>query len=65
MKPSEGDRAVTAPNGGDMMAKTNVRRKKAIQEGYERADTLDKVKLRKCIKAIAKEAELYRNARKE
>ena len=65
MKPSECDRAVTAPDGGDMMAKTNVRRKKAIQEGYERADTLDKVKLKKYVKALAKEAELYRNARQE
>ena len=46
-----------------MMA--NERKKKAIPEGYERADTLDKVKLKKYVKALAKEAELYRNARQE
>ena len=60
MKVRGGDGAV---DGEDMMA--NVRKKKAIPEGYERADTLDKVKLKKYVKALAKEAELYRNARQE
>ena len=50
---------------GEPMAMTNVRRKKTTPEGYARADTLDKQKLRKYAKALAKEAELYRNARKE
>ena len=50
---------------GEPMAMTNVRRKKTTPEGYARADTLDNQKLRKYAKALAKEAELYRNARKE
>ena len=50
---------------GELMAMTNVRRKKTTPEGYARADTLDNQKLRKYAKALAKEAELYRNARKE
>ena len=67
VKASEGElgKARGELDGEDMVAKPNVRRKKAIPEGYARADSLDKQKLRKYIKAVAKEAELYRNARKE
>ena len=37
--------------------------KKTNPNGYCRADNLNKKKLRKYIKATAKEAELYQNAR--
>ena len=43
--------------------KSNVRSKKNIQEGYVRADSLDKQQLKKYVKALAQEAKLYRNAR--
>ena len=64
------DKLLERPNMWHMwhmwpMAMTNVRRKKTTPEGYARADTLDNQKLRKYAKALAKEAELYRNARKE
>ena len=42
---------------------TNVGAKKRVSEGYARADSLDKPKLKKYVKGIAKEAKLYRNAR--
>ena len=45
--------------------KSNVRSKKNIQEGYVRADSLDKQQLKKYVKALAQEAKLYRNARME
>ena len=43
--------------------KSNVRSKKNNQEGYVRADSLDKQQLKKYVKALAQEAKLYRNAR--
>ena len=43
--------------------KSNVRSKKNIQEGYARADSLDKQQLKKYVKALAREAKLFRNAR--
>ena len=52
-------------DGQENMVKTNVKEKKAPKEGYVRADTLDKPKLRKYVKAMAQEAKLFRNARKE
>ena len=42
---------------------TNVGAKKRVSEGYARADSLDKPKLKKYVKGIATEAKLYRNAR--
>ena len=45
--------------------KSNVRSKKNIQEGYARADSLDKQQLKKYVKALAREAKLFRNARME
>ena len=45
--------------------KSNVRSKKNNQEGYVRADSLDKQQLKKYVKALAQEAKLYRNARME
>ena len=45
--------------------KSNVRSKKNIQEGYAGADSLDKQQLKKYVKALAREAKLFRNARME
>ena len=59
------DNAVGEEYGEDTVVKTHVRQRKVITEGYVRADSLDKVKLKKYVKALAKEAEHYRNARKE
>ena len=39
--------------------------KKNTQEGYARADSLDIPKLKKYVRAVAKEAKLFRRARKE
>ena len=52
-------------DGQENMVETNVKAKKAPKEVYVRADTLDKPKLRKYVKAMAQEAKLFRNARKE
>ena len=49
---------------GELQTQAKVGRKKCIPEGYVRADALDKKKLRKYVKALATEAELYRKARK-
>ena len=45
--------------------KSNVRSKKNIQEGYARADSLDKQQLKKYVKALARDAKLFRNVRME
>ena len=52
-------------DGQESVAKSNVKTKKAPKEGYVRADTLEKPKLKKYVKALAQEAKLFRNARKE
>ena len=52
-------------DGQENVMRTNVKAKKNIQEGYARADSLDKQKLKKYVKALAQEAKLYRNARME
>ena len=69
-KGNEGARSEMATLGEELdgqenVAKTNVKAKKAPKEGYVRADTLEKPKLKKYVKALAQEAKLFRNARKE
>ena len=69
-KGNEGARSEMATLGEELdgqenVAKTNVKAKKAPKEGYVRADTLEKPKLKKYVKALAQEAKLVRNARKE
>ena len=47
------------------MVESNVRGNNKTQEGYSRADSLDIPKLKNYVKAVAKEAKLFRRARKE
>ena len=54
---------LSGPSGQENVVKPSA--KKTPKEGYLRSDTLDKPKLKKYIKALAREAKLFRNARKE
>ena len=64
MKQSSKAAAGSVEGVGELdVMKSNVRSKKNNQEGYVRADSLDKQQLKKYVKALAQEAKLYRNAR--
>ena len=52
-------------DGHENVVKTNLKAKNASNEGYVRAETLEKQKLKKYVKSLAQEAKLFRNARKE
>ena len=49
--------------GGTGSASGAVGARKVVSGHYARADSLDKKKLKKYVKALATEAKLYRNAR--
>ena len=64
-KEGEGGEIGEEEDGQENVVESNVRGKKNTQEGYARADSLDIPKLKKYVKAVAKEAKLFRRARKE
>ena len=64
-KEGEGGEIGEEEDGQENVVESNVRGKKKTQEGYARADSLDIPKLKKYVKAVAKEAKLFRRARKE
>ena len=64
-KEGEGGEIGEEEDGQENVVESNLRGKKRTQDGYARADSLDIPKLKKYVKAVAKEAKLFRRARKE
>ena len=64
-KEGEGGEIGEEVDGQENVVESNVKGKKNTQEGYARADSLDIPKLKKYVRAVAKEAKLFRRARKE